>query len=460
MILSGSLGSSCVLSAELEGAVLDGFGDVLGADGLAAGQVRDGPGDLQHAVIAPRRHAERVERLLHEHGAVLVQLAESAQLRGLHIGVAARGAAGIAGGLDGPGRVDARFDGGGRLGLASCAQLLKFDGADLDDHVDAVEHGAGDAAEIPVDRGLRTGAPAAGVAVPPAGAGIHRAHEHELARERLRALHAGDGDLPVLERLAHGLGHKERNSLCMNILQREFLFIQYIQKSQPYGSLSCYNFHRVRGMKQIIFIFAMLMTCLSYAGKPEGRSERRTDMKPMKEIYLAGGCFWGTEHFLKQIEGVEATQVGYANGNIANPTYQQVCTGTTDFAETVKVQYDPDEVDLPFLIDLYFKTIDPTSLNKQGGDRGTQYRTGIYYTDTADLPVIRETVDRLAANYSRPLVVEIEPLKNFYLAEDYHQDYLDKNPGGYCHINPTLFDLARKAKMKKEGDGEYLNLEK
>ena len=121
-----------------------------------------------------------------------------------------------------------------------------------------------------------------------------------------------------------------------------------------------------------------------------------------------------------------ATQVGYANGNIANPTYQQVCTGTTDFAETVKVQYDPDEVDLPFLIDLYFKTIDPTSLNKQGGDRGTQYRTGIYYTDTADLPVIRETVDRLAANYSRPLVVEIEPLKNFYPAEDYHQDYLTK----------------------------------
>lgn len=102
----------------------------------------------------------------------------------------------------------------------------------------------------------------------------------------------------------------------------------------------------------------------------------------------------------------------------------------------------------------------PASISKGGGDRGTQYRTGIYYTDTADLPVIRETVDRLAANYSRPLVVEIEPLKNFYLAEDYHQDYLDKNPGGYCHINPTLFDLARKAKMKKEGDGEYLNLEK
>ena len=170
----------------------------------------------------------------------------------------------------------------------------------------------------------------------------------------------------------------------------------------------------------------MLISCLSCAGKPANQAERRSNMKPMKEIYLAGGCFWGTEHFLKQIEGVEATRVGYANGNIVNPTYQQVCTGTTNFAETVKVQYDPDKADLPFLIDLYFKTIDPTSLNRQGNDRGTQYRTGIYYTDVADLPVIRETVNRLAANYTRPLEVEIEPLKNFYPAEEYHQDYLDK----------------------------------
>lgn len=189
------------------------------------------------------------------------------------------------------------------------------------------------------------------------------------------------------------------------------------------------------------------MACAGSESKP---AERRKDMKSTKEIYLAGGCFWGTEHFLKQVEGVETTQVGYANGNIANPTYQQVCTGTTDFAETVKVQYDPELVDLPFLIGLYFKTIDPTSLNRQGGDRGTQYRTGIYYTDSADLPVIRETVNSLAAGYTRPLAVEIKPLENFYPAEDYHQDYLDKNPGGYCHIDPSLFDMARKAKMKKK----------
>ncbi|ADV45116.1 peptide-methionine (S)-S-oxide reductase MsrA [Bacteroides helcogenes] len=201
-------------------------------------------------------------------------------------------------------------------------------------------------------------------------------------------------------------------------------------------------------MKQFILIVAVL--CLSCIGKlAEEQAGRKKETKPMKEIYLAGGCFWGTEHFLKQIDGVEKTQVGYANGNVVSPTYQQVCTGTTGFAETVKVQYDPEKADLPFLIDLFFKTIDPTSLNKQGGDRGTQYRTGIYYTDAVDLPVIKETVKRLSAGYTRPLVVEIKALENFYPAEDYHQNYLDKNPGGYCHINPALFDVARKAKMKR-----------
>ena len=199
----------------------------------------------------------------------------------------------------------------------------------------------------------------------------------------------------------------------------------------------------------------MLISCLACANNRTEQAERRKDMKSTKEIYLAGGCFWGTEHFLKLIEGVEATQVGYANGNIANPTYKQVCTGTTDFAETVKVQYDPAKVDLPFLIDLYFKTIDPTSVNRQGNDRGTQYRTGIYYTDPADLPLIQETVNRLAAAYTRPLAVEVKPLENFYPAEDYHQDYLDKNPGGYCHIHPELFELARKAKMPKKPAAVY-----
>ena len=137
--------------------------------------------------------------------------------------------------------------------------------------------------------------------------------------------------------------------------------------------------------------------------------------------------------------------MGYANGNIANPTYEQVCSGNTNFAETVKVTYDPRKVRLPLLIDLYFKTIDPTSVNRQGNDHGSQYRTGIYYTDPADLPVIQSAVKTLAEKYSKPLAVEIKPLANFYKAEDYHQDYLDKHPGGYCHIDPSLFDLAKKA---------------
>lgn len=116
--------------------------------------------------------------------------------------------------------------------------------------------------------------------------------------------------------------------------------------------------------------------------------------------------------------------------------------------------YDPAVVGLPLLLNLYFLTIDPTSLNRQGGDIGTQYRTGIYYTDTADLPFIREALSRTERSYDEPLVVEIGPLENFYPAEKYHQDYLDKNPGGYCHIDSRLFDVARRANSENAGKPE------
>lgn len=138
--------------------------------------------------------------------------------------------------------------------------------------------------------------------------------------------------------------------------------------------------------------------------------------KPMKsqaEIYFAGGCFWGTEHFLKQIRGVESTQVGYANSTVANPSYEQVCSGKTNAAETVKVVYDPEEVNLSLLLNLYFQTIDPTSLNRQGNDRGTQYRTGIYYINKADLSTINQAIQALATQYNKPIAVEVEPLTNF-----------------------------------------------
>ncbi len=166
-------------------------------------------------------------------------------------------------------------------------------------------------------------------------------------------------------------------------------------------------------------------------------------------VYFAGGCFWGTEHFFKQVRGVTATEVGYANGNLQHPSYAQVSTGTSGFAETVKVNFDPALVDLKLLVDLFFKTIDPTSLNKQGNDIGTQYRTGIYYTNADDAAVIKEQIAALASQYKSKIVVEIEPLQNYYNAEAYHQKYLDKNPGGYCHISPDLFELARNANPEK-----------
>lgn len=167
------------------------------------------------------------------------------------------------------------------------------------------------------------------------------------------------------------------------------------------------------------------------------------------EIYFAGGCFWGTEHFFKQIEGVIDTQVGYANGTVVNPTYEQVCTHKTGHAETVKVVYDPEQIGLEFLLDMFFAAIDPTVEDQQGPDVGPQYRTGIYYTDAADLPVIERRVADESRRYEAEIVTEVLPLACFYPAEDYHQDYLDKNPDGYCHLPLRLFEFARKAKTRK-----------
>ena len=166
----------------------------------------------------------------------------------------------------------------------------------------------------------------------------------------------------------------------------------------------------------------------------------------MKEIYFAGGCFWGTEHYFKQMDGVVETEVGFANGHTENPTYKEVYTDQTGFAETVRVKYDPQVASLGFLLRMFFKAIDPTSLNKQGHDEGTRYRTGVYYTDAEDLPVIEKAFAHEQQLHDQPLAVEKLPLKNFYTAEEYHQDYLDKNPTGYCHLPLSLFEFARQAK--------------
>ena len=165
-----------------------------------------------------------------------------------------------------------------------------------------------------------------------------------------------------------------------------------------------------------------------------------------REIYFAGGCFWGVEKFFALIDGVLETGVGYANGKTEHPTYEEVCQQDTGHAETVKVVYAADKLPLPFLLDMFYSIIDPTSLNRQGEDVGTQYRTGIYYVNPEDEPVIRNSLADLERRHTAPIVVEVMPLLTYYSAEAYHQNYLDKNPSGYCHIPLQAFKRAAEAK--------------
>ena len=155
----------------------------------------------------------------------------------------------------------------------------------------------------------------------------------------------------------------------------------------------------------------------------------------MKEIVLAGGCFWGVEEYMSRIEGVVETKVGYANGFKENPTYEEVCTGTTGHAEACYILFDESIISLEKLLFRFWKIIEPTWLNRQGGDIGHQYRTGIYYIDEKDIPIIESTLEIEQEKYDKPIVTEVKQLTSFYKAEEYHQKYLKKNPNGYCHIN-------------------------
>ena len=164
---------------------------------------------------------------------------------------------------------------------------------------------------------------------------------------------------------------------------------------------------------------------------------------------------WGTQAYFDKINGVIATEVGYANGITENPTYKQVCTGSTGFAETTKIIYDPLKINLYQLLEQYFRTINPTSLNKQGGDIGTQYRTGVYSLNSEDRQIVRDFFELVKNNYDKEIVVENKILENYYIAEDYHQKYLEKNPGGYCHVDLSLSSNDLKyTKYVKPSDEE------
>lgn len=163
----------------------------------------------------------------------------------------------------------------------------------------------------------------------------------------------------------------------------------------------------------------------------------------MKTIYFAGGCFWGTEHYMGQFDGVDETVVGYANGHVAQPSYQQVYTDQTGHVECVRVTYDESVVALRTLCRMFFRSIDPLLLNRQGEDVGTRYRTGIYWTDDEDRAEVEQVWQEVQDRHDAPLAVEKLPLQCFYPAEDYHQDYLYKNPEGYCHLSLDTLRLAK-----------------
>ena len=186
-----------------------------------------------------------------------------------------------------------------------------------------------------------------------------------------------------------------------------------------------------------------------YTPKAQGAQPMTT-----QTIYLAGGCFWGLEAYFERIPGIIDAESGYANGKTANPSYEDVIRGS-GHAETVKITYDPARISLADILQYYFRVIDPTSLNKQGNDRGTQYRTGVYTTDAAERSIVEKALAEEQKRHQKPLVVENLPLANYYKAEEYHQDYLAKNPNGYCHIDIHQADIPLdKPQAARDPNGE------
>lgn len=167
--------------------------------------------------------------------------------------------------------------------------------------------------------------------------------------------------------------------------------------------------------------------------------------KHLHEIVVAGGCFWGVQEYYRRVKGILQTCVGYAQGFTENPTYEEVCSDQTNHVEACRLQYDDRLIDLPLILELLFRIIDPTAYHEQGEDRGSQYRTGVYYLDQADEETIRTWIQKKQIDYPSPILTEVQPLTCFYDAEAYHQQYLLKNPNGYCHVD---FSKLKKEELK------------
>lgn len=209
-----------------------------------------------------------------------------------------------------------------------------------------------------------------------------------------------------------------------------------------------------KNTKWIIVLLGAILAAAVIAIMCLNMAEKKAGIKAMKEgqqeIYFAGGCFWGIEKYFSCIEGVLSTDVGYANSEVEDPTYEEVCYGKTHAVETVRVVYDAQQAPLTFLLKMYYNVIDPTAVNRQGNDIGVQYRSGIYFTQEAEKEVIEQSLKELSQKYYDKIEIECLPLDNYYSAETYHQQYLEKNPGGYCHIDLGAFEKAKNAHPDKQ----------
>lgn len=227
-------------------------------------------------------------------------------------------------------------------------------------------------------------------------------------------------------------------------------------------------------MKKLLIVLAIIMAAVGILAACQGgktvdsTNKQEDDMQEvminennLSEIWLAGGCFWGVEEYFSRVPGVFDVTSGYANGTSESPSYHDVLNNS-GHAETVHVKYDANITDLDTLLNYYFRVIEPTSMNKQGNDVGVQYRTGIYYQNEEDLEVIQAVVFREQKEHSDQIVTEVLPLEHYFLAEEYHQDYLQKNPNGYCHIdfgvleeesvikvNPTYYSKPSDEELKE-----------
>ena len=221
-------------------------------------------------------------------------------------------------------------------------------------------------------------------------------------------------------------------------------------------------------MKKNIWVIGLIIILSGVASysckevKSTNKESEKSEMDSTQNMNLetatfGGGCFWCTEAIYERVEGVKSVVSGYAGGTVKNPTYEQVCTGTTGHAEATEITYDPKVVSYDDLLEIFFKTHDPTSLNRQGADVGTQYRSVIFYHNDEQkkkAEYYKTELDKSGA-WDKPIVTQIVPFTNFYPAEDYHQDYFAKNPNqGYCAyvIGPKVekFEKVFKDKLKKK----------